>query len=111
MYYGPPIKDLPVNIKTVTWAHQNDILGHPEIKAFISHCGMNSVLEAGYHGVPVVAVPLMYDQPNNAQKIALVGMAKVINFRQLNAKFIEKIVGDVTVHPKYAQTLLKYRPL
>ncbi|EDV28864.1 uncharacterized protein TRIADDRAFT_20011, partial [Trichoplax adhaerens] len=115
-YTGSPIKNLPTNIKTVNWAPQNDVLGHAKIKAFVSHCGMNSVLEAAYHGVPVIAVPLMYDQSNNAQKLAVAGMSKIINFRYLNAKSIKQIINDVVSDPTYAKnakrvsSIMKDRP-
>lgn len=39
-----------------------DVLGHPNTKAFVSHCGVHSINEAAYHGVPVVAVPIQFEQ-------------------------------------------------
>lgn len=57
------------NIKLVDWAPQNDVLGHPAVKAFVTHAGINSVYEAAYHAKPVVAVPLIADQPENAVKV------------------------------------------
>lgn len=39
-----------------------DVLGHPHTKAFVSHCGMHSVNEAAYHGVPLVALPFQFEQ-------------------------------------------------
>ena len=39
------------------WLPQNDVLGHQQTKAFLSHCGANSLYEAAYHGVPIVALP------------------------------------------------------
>jgi hypothetical protein len=39
-----------------------DVLGHPHTKAFVSHCGVHSVNEAAFHGVPVVGVPIQFEQ-------------------------------------------------
>jgi hypothetical protein len=39
-----------------------DVLGHLHTKAFVSHCGVHSINEAAYHGVPVVAVPIQFEQ-------------------------------------------------
>jgi hypothetical protein len=39
-----------------------DVLGHPHTKAFVSHCGMHSVNEAAFHGVPLVALPFQMEQ-------------------------------------------------
>ncbi len=57
------------NIKLIDWAPQNDVLGHPAVKAFLTHAGINSLYEAAYHGKPIVSVPLIVDQPANAAKV------------------------------------------
>ena len=57
---------LPKHIRTTKWAPQNDVLAAPSIKVFVTHCGVNSINEAAYHGTPVVAVPFFGDQPHNA---------------------------------------------
>ena len=60
---------LPATVKTVSWAPQNDVLGHPAVKVFVTQAGINSLYEAIYHAVPVVSVPLIADQPINAQMV------------------------------------------
>lgn len=59
------------NIKLVQWAPQNDVLGHFAVQAFVTHAGINSLYEAAYHATPIVAVPLVADQPENAVKVHL----------------------------------------
>lgn len=44
------------------WCFLQDVLGHPHTKAFVSHCGMHSVNEVAYHGVPLVALPFQFEQ-------------------------------------------------
>ncbi|KAL3149969.1 UDP-glycosyltransferase [Trebouxia sp. C0009 RCD-2024] len=53
------------NVRIVKWAPQNDILGHPNVKAFFTQGGTNSFNEAAYHGVPIVGMPLFGEQPDN----------------------------------------------
>ncbi|KAJ6740151.1 UDP-GLYCOSYLTRANSFERASE 72E1 [Salix purpurea] len=48
------------------WAPQVEILSHPSVGGFISHCGWNSTLEAITNGVPVIAWPLYAEQRMNA---------------------------------------------
>ena len=51
------------------WIPQNDLLGHPKTKLFITHCGMSATHEAIYHGVPVLALPVVLDQMRNSQRL------------------------------------------
>ena len=49
----------------VDWCNQLEVLSHPAIGCFVSHCGLNSTMEAIISGVPVIGVPNMLDQPTN----------------------------------------------
>ncbi|KAE8708096.1 Detected protein of unknown function [Hibiscus syriacus] len=46
----------------VTWCHQLEVLSQESISCFLSHCGLNSILETLSLGVPVLAMPLWTDQ-------------------------------------------------
>ena len=50
------------NIVVMDWVPQNDLLGHPAMRAALLHGGANGMLEAAYHGVPVAGLPLFADQ-------------------------------------------------
>ncbi|TVU26995.1 hypothetical protein EJB05_29573, partial [Eragrostis curvula] len=50
----------------VEWCDQLEVLSQTAVGCFVTHCGWNSTLEAVVSGVPVVAVPNMFDQPTNA---------------------------------------------
>ncbi|CAD6225105.1 unnamed protein product [Miscanthus lutarioriparius] len=49
------------------WVDQRQILRHPYVRGFLSHCGWNSVLESIAAGVPLVAWPCEFEQPINAK--------------------------------------------
>ncbi|KAL1535667.1 UDP-glycosyltransferase 75C1-like [Salvia divinorum] len=55
--------------KIVTWCSQLDVLTHPSLGCFVTHCGWNSTLESLSCGVPVVAFPRWTDQGTNAKLI------------------------------------------
>ncbi|CAL4943844.1 unnamed protein product [Urochloa decumbens] len=50
----------------VRWCPQLEVLAHPAVCCFVTHCGWNSTLEALSFGVPMVALGLWTDQPTNA---------------------------------------------
>ena len=52
--------------RVIGWAPQAQILAHPAIGGFVSHCGWNSTLESIYFGVPIATWPLFAEQQVNA---------------------------------------------
>ncbi|CAD6254874.1 unnamed protein product [Miscanthus lutarioriparius] len=53
----------------VDWCNQPEVLSHPAVGCFVSHCGWNSTMEAMAAGVPLVGVPSMFDQLTNAHLV------------------------------------------
>uniref|UniRef100_A0A5B6YXW1 Glycosyltransferase n=1 Tax=Davidia involucrata TaxID=16924 RepID=A0A5B6YXW1_DAVIN len=53
----------------VPWCSQVDVLSHPSLGCFVSHCGWNSSLESLVSGVPMVGFPQFTDQMTNAKLI------------------------------------------
>ena len=92
---------LASNIKAVEWLPQNDLLAHKDIKAFVSHVGHNSLYEAAYHGVPVVAFPLFGDQPVNAKKAEHFGLGLTVDFESTNAQQMFETTELVITEPRY----------
>lgn len=50
----------------VPWCDQLRVLSHPSVGGFWTHCGWNSIWEAIFAGVPLLAYPLAMDQGRNA---------------------------------------------
>jgi UDP-glucoronosyl and UDP-glucosyl transferase len=63
---GLPVPD---NVLTMGWLPQNDLLGHPAVKLFITHCGNNGQYEAIYQGVPMIGFPVLGDQEHNGRRL------------------------------------------
>ncbi|XWS32783.1 hypothetical protein CRYUN_Cryun22dG0019200 [Craigia yunnanensis] len=51
------------------WVDQREILMHQSVQGFLSHCGWNSVLESICAGVPILACPMLAEQPLNARMV------------------------------------------
>ena len=56
------------NVLMQDWLPQNDILAHNNTRIFVTHCGNNGQLEAVYHGVPMLMLPLRHEQKYNARR-------------------------------------------
>ncbi|WOH07146.1 hypothetical protein DCAR_0626575 [Daucus carota subsp. sativus] len=84
-----------------TWAPQTRILAHPSIGGFVSHCGRGSVTEALAYGVPIIAMPMQYDQPLNARVVNEAGLGAEVK-RDGNGRFrgsdIAEVIKKVVVH-------------
>uniref|UniRef100_A0A914IFE0 glucuronosyltransferase n=1 Tax=Globodera rostochiensis TaxID=31243 RepID=A0A914IFE0_GLORO len=70
------------NVMATIWVKQKEILAHPKTMAFLSHCGMNSVLESTYYGVPMVCVPFFGDQYYNSESLARQNIGLVVDREQ-----------------------------
>ncbi|XP_078138744.1 UDP-glucuronosyltransferase 2B17-like [Centroberyx gerrardi] len=93
------------NTLLVDWMPQNDLLGHPKIKAFVAHGGTNGVQEAIYHGVPIVGLPLIFDQRDNLLKIEVRGAAKIIDIFTMNQDIFLQSIQEVLHEPSYRMNM------
>jgi len=62
-------ENTPKNAKITAWIPQVDLLSDSRTKIFISHCGNHGAHESIFNGVPVLAMPLMFDQLYIAARI------------------------------------------
>ncbi|KAL1006827.1 hypothetical protein UPYG_G00077650 [Umbra pygmaea] len=85
-FSGKKPDTLAPNTRVYDWIPQNDLLGHPKIRAFITHGGTNGIYEAIYHGVPMVGIPLFGDQPDNMVHMKAKGAAVVMDFHSMKTQ-------------------------
>ncbi|XP_032525863.2 UDP-glucosyltransferase 2-like [Danaus plexippus] len=115
--YEEDIENLPKNIHLRKWIPQVSVLAHPNIKLFITHCGLLSSLEALHHGVPMLAVPVFGDQPHNADTATREGRAIRVTFDEnlpenLQAGLKQMLSDDkYNQRAKYLSKLFRNRPV
>ncbi|XP_043968066.1 UDP-glucuronosyltransferase 2A2-like [Gambusia affinis] len=93
------------NTLILDWLPQNDLLGHPKTKVFVAHGGTNGLQEAIYHGVPLVGLPLMFDQPDNFFKMGSRGVAKVLDYGTVNKDVFLEALKEVLYEPSYREKM------
>lgn len=96
----PPEKS--ENILMSSWLPQNDILAHRNVRLFISHCGLGGVIEAKFHGVPILAMPIFGDQPKNAEAIVNEGWALELRYSDMNATTLSAAIDELITNKTYA---------
>lgn len=79
------LPSLPASVRVESFVPQFAVLSHPTVRVFVSHCGMNSILEALYWKTPILALPFFGDQHDNAARLMDVGVARRLHKQQFDA--------------------------
>ncbi|XP_057654569.1 UDP-glucosyltransferase 2-like [Diorhabda carinulata] len=95
------LRDIPDNVQIFKWIPQSDVLNHPNVVAFISHGGLLGITESLYYGVPILGIPVFYDQGRNIELAAEIGYALKINYNDLEEKAFEWALNEILNNPKY----------
>ncbi|XP_067262288.1 UDP-glucuronosyltransferase 2A1-like isoform X1 [Chanodichthys erythropterus] len=106
-YSGKTPETLAPNTKLYEWIPQNDLLGHPKTKAFITHGGTNGLYEAIYHGVPMVGFPLFADQPDNMMHMKTKGAAVVLDINTMESNDLVDALKTVLNNPSYKESIMR----
>ncbi|XP_024862066.1 uncharacterized protein LOC108236932 [Kryptolebias marmoratus] len=99
------------NTQIVDWMPQMDLLGHPQVKLFIAHGGTNGVQEAIYYGVPVLGIPLFFDQYDNLLRLQERGGAIILELAEINGPTFEEGIKEVLYKDTYRQNMQRLSSL
>uniref|UniRef100_A0A3Q1CMU2 UDP-glucuronosyltransferase n=1 Tax=Amphiprion ocellaris TaxID=80972 RepID=A0A3Q1CMU2_AMPOC len=106
-YTGEKPKTLGPNTKLYDWIPQNDLLGHPKTRAFITHGGTNGIYEAIYHGVPMVGIPLFGDQPDNLVHMKAKGAAVTVDLNFMKSEDLTDAINTVINDKSYKENAMR----
>ncbi|MET7641829.1 macrolide family glycosyltransferase [Streptomyces sp. NPDC005438] len=87
---------VPDNVRLMDWVPQLSVLERADV--FVSHAGMNSVIESLYFGTPVVAVPHMPEQRLVAARLVELGLGTHLPGTDVSAERlrseVDRLAGD-----------------
>jgi MGT family glycosyltransferase len=92
---------IPSNTIVVRSAPQIELLKRAAL--CITHAGLNTTLESLAHGVPMVAIPIGYDQPGAAARIAYHGTGEFIEVDDLTTDRLRDLIEKVLQNPSYRE--------
>ncbi|RVE49309.1 hypothetical protein evm_006022 [Chilo suppressalis] len=95
------LPNLPANVKVLKWAPQTSILAHPNCLLFITHGGLLSSTESIHYGVPIIGIPILFDQFVNVNKAVAKGFAIRVPLDYNMPNNLEVAVQKMLTDPKY----------
>uniref|UniRef100_M3XRY7 UDP-glucuronosyltransferase n=1 Tax=Mustela putorius furo TaxID=9669 RepID=M3XRY7_MUSPF len=107
-FAGKKPDNLGTNTRLYDWIPQNDLLGHPKTKAFVTHGGTNGIYEAIHHGIPMVGIPLFADQPDNLAHMKAKGAAVSLDFHTLSSTDLLNALRMVINNPSMIRQIKKF---
>lgn len=88
---------IPSNMAIMSHIPQVELLAHASL--FISHGGMNSTMEAGYFGVPLVVIPQIEEQEVTARRVEEVALGRYLKRSEVTAELLKTTVEEVFNSP------------
>ncbi|CAB3377025.1 Hypothetical predicted protein [Cloeon dipterum] len=98
----------PKNVLINKWLSQQDVLGHKNMRVFITHGGRLSAQEANYHGVPLVVIPIFADQHKNGENALNAGVGVTLKFLSFTKEKFAKAIQEVLNNPIYGENAQRY---
>ena len=98
---------IPSNVIVVEKAPQLELLKRAAL--CITHAGLNTTLETLAQGVPMVAIPIAYDQPGVAARIAHHGVGEFIEVDDLTVDGLHALIQKVLKTPAYRENAQRFK--
>lgn len=92
---------VPNNFIVAPYVPQLDVLKRSDI--FLTHGGMNSVMEGLSNGVPLVVVPQSGEQMLSAQRVEQLGMGLSLHPRDVTISTLRKAVDQISSQASYRE--------
>jgi UDP:flavonoid glycosyltransferase YjiC (YdhE family) len=92
---------VPSNVRLEAFVPHSAVL--PHAKAMVTQCGLGTLMKALAHGVPLVCIPLVGDQPENAARVVTHG-AGIRLGRDTTPEQIRAAIQRVLTQPGFGKS-------
>jgi zeaxanthin glucosyltransferase len=100
---------IPSNVIVVEKAPQIELLKRAAL--CITHAGFNTTLESLAHGVPMVAIPIAFDQPGVAARIAYHRVGEFIEVDDLTVDALLALMQKVRETAAYSENAQRFKDI
>jgi len=97
--------DLPDNVMIRDWLPQQDLLAHSNLKVFVSHGGLLSVMESIYHETLLVGIPLANDQKPNLLRIQEKNIGIMLDWDTLSAEVLVSAINKALTDKSMTESI------
>lgn len=91
------VSALPGRPLVVSYAPQLQLLAKARLT--ITHAGLNTVLDSLSQGVPLLAVPITYEQPAIARRVERLGAGQTLRMDRLEPKSMSRVIQALLDDP------------
>ena len=95
---------LPSNMITLPWIPQVAVFRHRNTRIFITHGGLMGTVEAIYHGIPMIGIPVFADQAKNVNILVHKNVAVQIHVDNITESSMDAALNTVLHDPRYRES-------
>ncbi|GAB4232330.1 MAG: glycosyltransferase [Elainellaceae cyanobacterium] len=103
------IQALPGSPLVTDYAPQLEVLAKASLT--ITHGGMNTVLDSLSCGVPLIAIPITFEQPGTGARIRWTGVGEVLPLAKLKVTRLRAVIQKVLGEKFYLENTLRIQAL
>ncbi|XP_020812946.1 UDP-glucuronosyltransferase 2B20 isoform X2 [Drosophila serrata] len=103
----PRMGNKSTNVYAKGYLPQRAILKHPNVKVFITHAGLLSTIEATHYAVPLLCIPIFFDQFQNSDRMEKMGVARSLDVGRFTPEMMVEAIEDMSLNPIYKQKALE----
>ena len=99
-YLKPDEFNCPENVLITSWTPQLEVLKRAAL--MVSHGGVTGVKESAFMGVPMLLMPVSYDEFGNAARIVYHGLGERLRLKELSAFELGRLIDRVLEDSSYS---------
>ena len=96
----PPQEPLPAGTFHIAHARFEDLF--PRCRAVVHHGGIGTTTKCIIAGAPQLIIPRSHDQPDNASRVAKLGIGKALSYRKIDRAGLSATLSDLIASKRAA---------